>query len=67
MKNLLKIMFIFQEENLISYAIFKNFQKDQIANISKTDIKDKSLQYKYDITEKIGDALLDSEDFKIVR
>lgn len=54
------------EENLISYAIFKNFQKDQIANISKTDIKDKSLQYKYDITEKIGDALLDSEDFKIL-
>lgn len=61
-------MFIFlQEENLISYAIFKNFQKDQIANISKADIRDKSLQYKYDVTEKIGDALLDSEDFKIVR
>lgn len=56
-----------QEEKLISYAVFKNVQRNEISNISKADIKDRSLQYKYDVAEKIGDALLDNEDFKTVR
>lgn len=52
------------EEKLISYAAFKNTEKDIIANISRAVIDDESLQYKYDVAEKIGDALLDIEDFK---
>lgn len=56
-----------QEDELISYASFKNLQKDEVGNISKADIRDESLQYKYDVAEKIGDALLDTEDFKSVR
>ncbi|XP_050574084.1 angiotensin-converting enzyme-like [Bombus affinis] len=52
------------EDELISYASFKNLQKDEVGNISKADIRDESLQYKYDVAEKIGDALLDTEDFK---
>lgn len=42
-------------------------QRNEISNISIADIKDRSLQYKYDVAEKIGDALLDNEDFKTVR
>nr|XP_003703938.1 PREDICTED: angiotensin-converting enzyme-like [Megachile rotundata]XP_012142021.1 PREDICTED: angiotensin-converting enzyme-like [Megachile rotundata]XP_012142022.1 PREDICTED: angiotensin-converting enzyme-like [Megachile rotundata] len=52
------------EEKLISYAAFKNVQKNELANISKDDIDDPSLRYKYDVAEKAGDALLESEDYK---
>ncbi|XP_043265604.1 angiotensin-converting enzyme-like [Colletes gigas] len=50
------------EEKLISYAAFKNAQKKEITNITK--LNDLSLQHKYDVTDKAGDALLESEDFK---
>nr|XP_034173869.1 angiotensin-converting enzyme-like [Osmia lignaria]XP_034173870.1 angiotensin-converting enzyme-like [Osmia lignaria] len=52
------------EEKLISYASFKNVQRNEVANVSKAGINDPSLQYKYDVAEKAGDALLDGEDFK---
>ena len=49
---------------MISYASFKNVQRNEVANVSKAGINDPSLQYKYDVAEKAGDALLDGEDFK---
>lgn len=52
---------------MISYASFKNVQRNEVANVSKAGINDPSLQYKYDVAEKAGDALLDSEDFKTVK
>ncbi|CAL7934213.1 unnamed protein product [Xylocopa violacea] len=52
------------EEKLISYAKFKIFQRNEVANGTENSINDSSLQYKYDITNKVGDALLDSEDLQ---
>ena len=67
MQKFINMLVLLQEEKLISYAAFKNTEKNIIANISRADINDESLQYKYDVAEKIGDALLDIEDFKTVR
>ncbi|XP_076629285.1 angiotensin-converting enzyme [Colletes latitarsis] len=50
------------EEKLISYAAFKNTQKEEITNITK--LNDLSLQHKYDVIDKAGDDLLESEDFE---
>ncbi|KOC69979.1 Angiotensin-converting enzyme [Habropoda laboriosa] len=52
------------EEKLISYARFKILQMDEVANISKNDIHDSALLYKYDVAIKIGDALLHTDDLK---
>ncbi|XP_053978934.1 angiotensin-converting enzyme-like [Hylaeus volcanicus] len=48
------------EEKLISYATFKNTQKNEVANVSNTS--DPSLKHKYDVADKAGDALLETED-----
>ncbi|XP_015430692.1 PREDICTED: angiotensin-converting enzyme-like [Dufourea novaeangliae] len=52
------------EEKLISFATFKSIQRNEVINISRNVIGDPSLQYKYEIAEKAGDALLKSDDFK---
>ncbi|XP_076766424.1 angiotensin-converting enzyme [Xylocopa sonorina] len=52
------------EEKLISYAKFKTFQRNEVTNSTENSSSDSSLQYKYDITNKVGDALLDNEDLQ---
>lgn len=52
------------EEKLIAYANFVKVEKDEVRNISKANITDASLKYKYDVIEKPGDALLKNADFE---
>ncbi|CAK9795323.1 Angiotensin-converting enzyme, partial [Anthophora quadrimaculata] len=52
------------KEKLITYATFKNFEKDEVINISRDATNNLALRYKYDVAVKIGDASLPSDDFK---
>lgn len=52
------------EDRLLSYARFKNLQREEIRNNTEYTITDPSLKYKYNVAEKIGDALLGDEHLK---
>nr|XP_033336787.1 angiotensin-converting enzyme-like isoform X1 [Megalopta genalis] len=53
------------EEKLVDYANFKHIQQIEVVNSPRdNNISDSSSQYKYDVAVNIGDALLNSSDFR---
>ncbi|XP_076296996.1 angiotensin-converting enzyme [Lasioglossum baleicum] len=53
------------EERLVDYANFKHIQKLEVVGKSRDDSSsDSSSQYKYDAAVSVGDALLNSSDFR---